>query len=143
MIDKLYLNYFSHSKMAISEHKNGHFEEIRGWLQILELGSNSTIFYLLFDTHDSPGAVFIWKWEIYRPYLLVWYCSKIVLGLSVLQFWWLSCLLEKQIFKHQQLLSISKSETPLIWLTLTKIFEINNHGFKSCVPLIQNNLYPK
>ena len=57
--------------MAISEHKNGHFEEIRGWLQILELGSNSTIFYLLFDTHDSPGAVFIWKWEIYRPYLLV------------------------------------------------------------------------
>ena len=58
--------------MAISEHKNGHFEEIRGWLQILELGSNSTIFYLLFDTHDSPGAVFIWKWEIYRPYLLVW-----------------------------------------------------------------------
>ena len=58
--------------MAISEHNNGHFEEIRGWLQILELGSNSTIFYLLFDTHDSPGAVFIWKWETYRPYLLVW-----------------------------------------------------------------------
>ena len=58
--------------MAISEHKNGHFEEIRGWLQILELGSNSTIFHLLFDTYDSPGAVFIWKWEKYRPYLLVW-----------------------------------------------------------------------
>ena len=57
--------------MAISEHKNGHFEEIRGWLQILELGSNSTIFHLLFDTYDSPGAVFIWKWEKYRPYLLV------------------------------------------------------------------------
>ena len=57
--------------MPISEHKNGHFKEIRGWLQILELGSNSTIFYLLFDTHDSPGAVFIWKWEKYRPYLLV------------------------------------------------------------------------
>ena len=71
MIGKLYLNYFSHSKMAISEHKNGHFEEIREWLQILELGYNSTIFYLLFDTHDSPGAVFIWKWEIYRPYLFV------------------------------------------------------------------------
>ena len=68
---KLYLNYFPHSKMAISEHKNGHFEEIRGWLQILELGSNSTIFHLLFDTYDSPGAVFIWKWEKYRPYLLV------------------------------------------------------------------------
>ena len=58
--------------MAISEHKNGHFEEIRGWLQILELVSNSTIFHLLFDTYDSPGAVFIWKWEKYRPYLLVW-----------------------------------------------------------------------
>ena len=57
--------------MAISEHKNGHFEEIMGWLQILELGSNSTIFHLLFDTYDSPGAVFIWKWEKYRPYLLV------------------------------------------------------------------------
>ena len=68
---KLYLNYFPHSKMAISEHKNGHFEEIRGWLQILELGYNSTIFHLLFDTYDSPGAVFIWKWEKYRPYLLV------------------------------------------------------------------------
>ena len=61
--------------MAISEHKNGHFEEIRGWLQILELGSNSTIFHLLFDTYDSPGAVFIWKWEKYRPYLLVCYRS--------------------------------------------------------------------
>ena len=75
---KLYLNYFPHSKMAISEHKNGHFEEIRGWLQILELGSNSTIFHLLFDTYDSPGAVFIWKWEKYRPYLLVWRSVEIV-----------------------------------------------------------------
>ena len=63
--------------MAISEHKNGHFEEIRGWLQILELGSNSTIFHLLFDTYDSPGAVFIWKWEKYRPYLLVWYVVEL------------------------------------------------------------------
>ena len=58
--------------MAISEYKNGHFEEIRGWLQILEFGSNSTIIHLLFDTYDSPGAVFIWKWEKYRPHLLVW-----------------------------------------------------------------------
>ena len=72
MIVKLYLDYFPYSKMAISEHKNGHFEEIRGWLQILELVSNFTIFHLLFDTYDSPGAVFIWKWEKYRPYLLVW-----------------------------------------------------------------------
>ena len=37
--------------MAISEYKNGHFEEIRAWLQILEIGSNFTIFYLSFDTH--------------------------------------------------------------------------------------------
>ena len=57
--------------MAISEYKNGHFEGIREWLQILEWGSNSTIFYLTFSTHDSLGAVFIWKWEIYRPHLLV------------------------------------------------------------------------
>ena len=57
--------------MAISEHKNGHFEEIREWLQILELGYNSTILYLSFDTHDSSGAIFIWKWEIYWPHLLV------------------------------------------------------------------------
>ena len=78
---KLYLNYFPHSKMAISEHKNGHFEEIRGWLQILELGSNSTIFHLLFDTYDSPGAVFIWKWEKYRPYLLV--CLNKQLGWKI------------------------------------------------------------
>ena len=68
----IYLNYFLHSKMAILEYKNGHFEEIRAWLQILEWGSNSTTFYLTFDTHDSPGAIFIWKWEIYRPHLLVW-----------------------------------------------------------------------
>ena len=57
-IDDVYLNYFPHSEMAISEYKNGHFEEIRAWLQILEWGSNSTIFYLTFDTHDSPRAVF-------------------------------------------------------------------------------------
>ena len=68
--------------MAISEHKNGHFEEIRGWLQILELVSNSTIFHLLFDTYDSPGAVFIWKWEKYRPYLLV--CDIIILSHFIL-----------------------------------------------------------
>ena len=67
MIDKLYLNYFPHSKMAISEHKNGHFEEIRGWLQILELGSNFTIFYLLFDTHDSHRSVFIGKIGVKSP----------------------------------------------------------------------------
>ena len=31
------------------------------WLQILQIVGNSTLFYPLFDTHDSPGPVFIWK----------------------------------------------------------------------------------
>ena len=35
--------------------QNGHFEEIRAWLQILDLGSNSRISYIIFDTHDSAG----------------------------------------------------------------------------------------
>ena len=61
LIYELYLNYFLPSKMAISEYKNGHFEEIGAWLQILQMAGNSTLFYLSFDTHDSPGAVFIWK----------------------------------------------------------------------------------
>ena len=42
--------------MAIPEYKNGHFEE---WSQILQIVGNSTLIYLSFDTHDSPGAVFI------------------------------------------------------------------------------------
>ena len=45
--------------MAISEYKNGHFEEIAAWSQILQIVGNSTLIYLSFDTHDSPGAVFI------------------------------------------------------------------------------------
>ena len=45
--------------MAIPEYKNGHFEEIGAWSQILQIVANSTLFYLTFDTHDSPGAVFI------------------------------------------------------------------------------------
>jgi hypothetical protein len=36
LINELHLNYFPLSKMAISEYQNGHFEEIRAWLQILE-----------------------------------------------------------------------------------------------------------
>ena len=31
------------------------------WSQILQIVGNSTLFYLSFDTHDSPGSVFIWK----------------------------------------------------------------------------------
>ena len=47
--------------MAISEYKNGHFEEIAAWSQILQKVGNSTLFYISFDTHDSPGSIFIWK----------------------------------------------------------------------------------
>ncbi len=45
--------------MAIPEHKNGHFEKMATWLQILQIVGNSTLIYLSFGTHDSPGAVFI------------------------------------------------------------------------------------
>jgi hypothetical protein len=45
--------------MAIPEYKNGHFEEMAAWSQILQTMGNSTLIYLFFDTHDSPGAVFI------------------------------------------------------------------------------------
>ena len=47
--------------MAIPEYKNGHFEEMAAWLQILQIVANSTLFYLSFDTHDSPESVFIYK----------------------------------------------------------------------------------
>ena len=33
------------------------------WLQILQTVGNSTLFYLSFDTHDSPGAFFMWKFK--------------------------------------------------------------------------------
>ena len=41
--------------MAISVYKNGHFEKISSCSEILERVSNYTMFYLKFDTHDSPG----------------------------------------------------------------------------------------
>ena len=44
--------------MAIWGYKNGHFEEMAAWSQILQIVSNSTLIYLSFDTHDSPGVVF-------------------------------------------------------------------------------------
>ena len=49
--------------MAISKYKNGHFEEIGASSQILQIVTNSTLFYLSFDTHDIPGSVFIWKYK--------------------------------------------------------------------------------
>ena len=49
--------------MAIPEYKNGHFEEMAAWSQTLQIVGNSWVIiiliYLSFDTHDSPGAVFV------------------------------------------------------------------------------------
>ena len=45
--------------MAIPEYKNGYFEEMAAWSQILQIVENFTLIYLSVDTHDSPGAVFI------------------------------------------------------------------------------------
>ena len=45
--------------MAIPEYKNGYFEEMATWSQILQTVGNSTLIYLPFDTHDIPGAVFV------------------------------------------------------------------------------------
>ena len=47
--------------MAILLNQNGHFEEMGAWLQILKIVGNSTLLYLFFDTHNSPGSIFIWK----------------------------------------------------------------------------------
>ena len=47
--------------MAISVNENGHFEEMGAWLQILQIVWHSTLFNVQFDTHDSPGSIFIWK----------------------------------------------------------------------------------
>jgi hypothetical protein len=52
-----------HKKHAIPNH----FEEMAAWSQILQIVGNSTLIYLSFDTHDSPGAVFVLKWEMFSP----------------------------------------------------------------------------
>ena len=45
--------HFFGLKMAIfSKLKMG------AWLQILQVMGNSALFYLLIDTHDSPGSIF-------------------------------------------------------------------------------------
>ena len=49
--------YIFSLKMAILVNQNGHFEYMGVWLQILQIVGNSTLFYLSFDTHDSPGSV--------------------------------------------------------------------------------------
>ena len=38
------------------------------WLQILQIVGNSTLFYLLFDTQDSLGSVFIWNLELWEKF---------------------------------------------------------------------------
>ena len=48
------------------------------WSQILQIVGNSTLIYLSFDTHGSPGTVFIQEWEIFSPDLLVCYGSTIL-----------------------------------------------------------------
>ena len=45
--------------MSIPEYKNGHFEEMATWSQILQIVGNSKQFYLSFDTHNSPESIFI------------------------------------------------------------------------------------
>ena len=45
--------------MVIPEYKNGHFEEMAAWSQILQIVGISFLIYLSFDTHDSPEAVFV------------------------------------------------------------------------------------
>ena len=53
--------------MAIPEYKNGHFEEVAAWLQILQVVGNSTQIYLSFNTPDDTRAFFIYRWEIFSP----------------------------------------------------------------------------
>ena len=42
--------------MAIPEYKNGNFEEMAAWSQILKMLGNFILIYL---SNDSPGPVFI------------------------------------------------------------------------------------
>ena len=42
------------------------------WLQIMQIKvGSSTLFYRLFDTHDSPGYFFIWKSKFTRGFEIV------------------------------------------------------------------------
>ena len=79
--DVTFANYFHYSKTANVLYKNDRFEEVGAWPKILEKEPNSTIFYLIFDTHDSPGFVFIWKCKSYSHQLLV--CSSFLLIFEV------------------------------------------------------------
>ena len=45
--------------MAIPDYKNCHFKEMAARSQILQIVGNSTLIYLSFHTHESPGAVFM------------------------------------------------------------------------------------
>ena len=58
--------------MAIPEYKNSNFEEMAAWSQILQIVGNSTLITFSFVTHDSPGDIFIEKWEFLSLHLLVY-----------------------------------------------------------------------
>ena len=60
------------------------------WLQILLIVGHSTLFYLIFDTHDGPGSIFIWKshWNcgknlVLSPCVLDWIITEIVKKVEV------------------------------------------------------------
>ena len=67
-----------------------HFFSLKmgAWLQILQVMGNSTLFYLLFDTHDIPGSIVIWKsnlllkdlefWEKFESNLFVCTSSDVI-----------------------------------------------------------------
>ena len=67
--------------MAILVYLNGYFEKMAAWSQILQIVGNSTLFYRSFDTHDSPGSVFVYvEGQIYYR---IWKCGKILSQMSL------------------------------------------------------------
>ena len=85
--------------MAISVNQID-FEEMGAWLRILQIVENSTLLYLLFDTHDISGSVFIWESKftigfgivgniwVKSPCRLVWYVIPLETVLT--HFTWVS-----------------------------------------------------
>ena len=52
-------NVFLDSKYVVIDENYFFYFKMAAWLQILKIVGDSTLFYLSFDTHDSPGSVFI------------------------------------------------------------------------------------
>ena len=59
--------------MPIPEYKNGHFEEMAAWLQILKIVGNSTLIYLSFNTPQGRLCI---EMEIFCPNVPVCRGSK-------------------------------------------------------------------